>query len=48
MSYGFHYFKGEKLSRLYRLQKHVLGLVKNLEWDDNKIDVSRDWVIIAF
>lgn len=46
MSYGFHYFKGSKLKRAYRLQKKVIEMVKRLDWDDEKIDVSQDWVIM--
>ena len=46
MSYGFHYFKGPHLHRVYKLQKRVIEIVKNLDWDDEKIDVSRDWMIV--
>lgn len=46
MGYGFHYYKGEHLSRDKKVLKKVLERLRKLDWDDEDIDVSKDWVII--
>lgn len=48
MSYGFNYFKGNNLDRLTRVKNKVIEVVENLDWDDTKIDVSKNWVKIHF
>jgi len=46
MSYGFHYFKGDNLNRVIKLQNKVLDLILSLNWDDGKIDVSKNWLLV--
>ena len=46
MGYGFHYYKGEHLTRDKKVLKKVLEKLRTLNWNDEDIDVSKDWVII--
>lgn len=48
MSYNFHYFKGQKLNRVIRVQKKVMEILRSINWDNEEIDVSKDWVLIHF
>jgi uncharacterized protein len=44
MSYDFHYFKGSNLDRLTRIKNRVRQIVDNLNWEDDKIDASKNWI----
>lgn len=36
------------MDRVRRLQNYVIDLCKDLDWDDSKIDVSKNWVIAHY
>lgn len=46
MSYGFHYFKGEKITRDIEVLKSVLKRIEEIDWNDEEIEVSKDWVSV--
>ena len=48
MAYNFHYFKGQNLNRVIKVQKKVIEILKNIECGDESVDVCKDWVSAHF